>query len=246
MKVGQIYALALLLVPSGCAEIVQFQSTPPGAKVYVDDAYVGETPIQYSTRDVILRTYSVEKEGFPKAAGELQPRIAAGRVVGAIFTLGIVAAAKPMHYYTPNPVEVYWEEPSAASGEPSVSDVKLYDLNTNEVATGTCDARGRCTVTFPSGLQCTGEFVRESRGTTKISAGRSASTGYAVGGSFGAASAGVASGKEMENAQHGVAMLQCPTLLIDCKLILDAFAPSGHGDCKDGQDGRYRLMLIPK
>ena len=96
--VGFVGAAVLL---NACSERVTFESRPSGAKVYVGDMYVGETPTIYSTRDVTSRSYRVEKAGYPEAVGTLQARVAPGRIVGAIFTLGILAAARPMLYYDP-------------------------------------------------------------------------------------------------------------------------------------------------
>lgn len=43
--------------------------------------------------------YRVQKAGYLPTEGILQARIAPGRVVGAIFTLGIVAMARSLYYY---------------------------------------------------------------------------------------------------------------------------------------------------
>jgi hypothetical protein len=43
--------------------------------------------------------YTVQKEGYLPAEGVLKASIAPGRVVGAVFTLGIVAMARSIFYY---------------------------------------------------------------------------------------------------------------------------------------------------
>lgn len=237
-------------VLAGCSEHVTFESRPTGAKVYVGDMYVGETPTIYSTRDVVSRAYRVEKPGYPEAVGTLTARVAPGRIVGAIFTLGILAAARPMLYYDPDSVDVELDRNADGTVVSMASDAKLYNLKSNEVATGGCDARGNCSVVFPSGVECTGESVRENQGTTRTAAGSGVHSGYAYTGGYGAAYAGgtavASTGREMQNSQRGVTMFRCPNNLIDCSMVLDTFGAGGHGDCKDGRGTEYRLMLIPR
>ncbi|MGH9420108.1 MAG: PEGA domain-containing protein [Thermoanaerobaculia bacterium] len=233
--------LLAMCVLGACTEQVHFMSQPPGAKVYVNDTYVGDTPTVFSTRDVVLRPYRVELGPYHEE-GTLTPHLAPGRVVGAIFTLGIVAAARPLFYYDPSSVNALLGPGTAVGHQPAVA--KLYDLKTSEIATGTCDATGYCSVTFPNGRNCAGDSVRENQGATHVETGSRATAGYAGGYGFGAASAGAAVGRDTANSQHGVAMLQCPNELIDCELTVDAYGPTGHGDCTDPKGGKYRLMLL--
>jgi len=243
-QVCAFISLAVLVI--GCSERVTFLSRPDGAKVYVGGAYVGDTPTIYSTRDVVSRPYRIEKPGYPDAQGTLQARVAPGRIVGAVFTLGILAATRPMLYYVPNPVEVNLDENPDGSRVTTAADAKLYNLTSNEVASGGCDARGACSVLFPSGVECTGETVRENQGTTRVAAGSEARSGYGYGGAYSVGSSGAATGRETPNSQHGVTMFRCPNNLIDCSMTLDGFGAGGHGECKDGRGTKYRLMLIPK
>lgn len=232
---------------SACAERVSFNSRPQGAKVFVGETYVGETPTIYSTRNVATRSYRIEKSGYPEAVGTLQARVAPGRIVGAIFTLGILAAARPMLYFSPSEVDVELDRRPDGSVVSMAVDAKLYNLKSNEVAMGGCDARGNCTVTFPSGVECVGESVRENQGTTTITTGSGTQAGYVYGrGAYVGGSAMAAAGRETQNSQRGVTMFRCPNNLIDCATVLDAFGAGGHGDCKDGRGAEYRLMLIPK
>ena len=60
----------------------------------------------YETRDVEPLTYRIEKAGLPPAEGVVDARLAPGRLIGTIFTLGIVAACRPLRYFTPNPLDV--------------------------------------------------------------------------------------------------------------------------------------------
>jgi len=146
-------ALAAILL-AGCSEEVLFRSSPPAARVSVDDVYIGDTPTHFTTHQVIPRTYRVEMQGYPPVEGQLEPHLAPGRVIGAIFTLGIVALARPMYYYRPNPVDVTFGTGSIISAR---SIAKLYNLATGDVAVGSCDVNGNCVVTFPSGISCPGD-----------------------------------------------------------------------------------------
>jgi hypothetical protein len=229
MRFGVVALVLGALLSSGCAEQVLFKSTPSSAKVFVSDGYVGDTPTVFSTRDVIIRPYRIELSGFPAVQGALIPHLAAGRVAGAVFTLGILALIRPMYYYTDGPIDVL-----------ICSTVKLYDLSANEVATGICDANGRCAVTFPNGMQCSGATVRANEGTTSVPPGASDGSVDPDAASGAAAS----TGRQVQNSQRGVAMFQCPDSLIDCSLTLDAFGPTGFGDCTNARGDRFRLMFL--
>lgn len=90
--------LALLLL-SGCVTSTQIRTVPPGASVFVNDQLVGVSPVNFSTPDSAWRPpYRVRAElpGYQTVDGELTPVTATGRITGAIFTLGIVAAVRPM------------------------------------------------------------------------------------------------------------------------------------------------------
>jgi len=224
-----VVLLALGAVLSGgCAERVVFKSTPSGAKVFVSNEYVGDTPTEFSTGDVTLRPYRIELGGFPPVEGALVPHLAPGRVAGAVFTLGILAAIRPMYYYTDDPIDVTLG-----------STVKLYDLQTNEVASGTCYNNGQCVVTFPGGM-CSGEVVRTNEGTTVVRSGASAGPVDP----YAASAAAASTGREVQNSQRGVAMFRCPDFLLDCSLTLDAFGPTGFGDCTNARGDKFRLMFL--
>jgi uncharacterized membrane protein len=99
--------LALLCcmgVASGCSEIAMIRSGPSGANVTVNGTAVGTTPVAYSvSRGDLDKLYQVtiEKSGYEPAAATLQTRIARGRVVGAIFTIGILWVFRSMYYIEP-------------------------------------------------------------------------------------------------------------------------------------------------
>lgn len=234
--------VGLLLVLSGCSEYVRFRSSPPGGRVFVDDALVGTTPVQYGTREVIHRTYRVDMPGCGPVEGHLTPRIAPGRIIGAIFTLGIVAAARPLKYYVEDPVDVACPIGAAIR----ISRAKLFNLKSGAVGEGTCNDRGECSVAFPDGIVCDSDSVRETQGTTTVSTGAGSTAGVVGGYGFGASHSGVSTGREFANTQAGVAVFRCGRFLVDCALHIDAASSSGHGDCESTEGTKYRLMLLPK
>jgi hypothetical protein len=80
----------------GCAETVVIQTIPPGATVRVNDVLIGTSPVLFSahSKEVERTTYhyQVEEKGYLPAEGDLQKRIAPGRIVAYVFTLGIFRA----------------------------------------------------------------------------------------------------------------------------------------------------------
>lgn len=118
----------LCLGLSGCAEYVSIYSVPEGAKVYLNGRYTGTTPYtDYVSRaDVRPIPYRVEKPDFEPAEGTLETAVAPGRVVAALFTLGLVYAFKSPLY-----IESAWVElvpsPSFAQGDSSAA-VRLRQL----------------------------------------------------------------------------------------------------------------------
>jgi hypothetical protein len=97
--------IALALVAQGCSEVATIRSAPPGANVYIDDVYRGTTPydliVDKSEVTTRVRSYRIELEGYKSAEGQLSTGIAGGRITGCVFTLGIVCAARSMHYFLP-------------------------------------------------------------------------------------------------------------------------------------------------
>jgi hypothetical protein len=92
-------AASLLVMLSGCVTSTEIRTIPAGASVYVNDQLLGSSPVTFSTPDNSWRPpYRVRAElrGYQQMQGELTPVTATGRVTGAIFTLGIVAAVRPM------------------------------------------------------------------------------------------------------------------------------------------------------
>jgi hypothetical protein len=234
----------------GCAESVLVRSVPPDAKVFIDNKLVGSTPINFATRDVRPLLYRVEKPGYPTAEGQIQTRIAPGRVVGAVFTLGILAIFRPMHYFTPNPLDVI-----LGTEGPPVAVIHLYDVKGATVLQGECVPReGKCWIDFRPGARCSGEYVRENQGTTTVTQTTSAVGGSAIGAGpggvasvgFGARNSAVGEGRQIANMNKAVTVLRCADNVIDCSLTVDSTGAHGHGECTDTKGRTYRLTLVPK
>lgn len=87
--------LATLAMVSGCAERFAVRTYPTGAKVTVNDQVIGITPVNmYVPRGDLQKEYRyrIEKENYVTIDGAVRPRVAPGRIVGAIFTAGILLA----------------------------------------------------------------------------------------------------------------------------------------------------------
>jgi hypothetical protein len=91
------FCLSLLLLPS-CAERAWIRSAPPNAKVYVNDRFIGVTPVVYSVHRPEFYGplhYRAVLDGYDTAEGDLQKRTGPPRIVAACFTLGISLLFKP-------------------------------------------------------------------------------------------------------------------------------------------------------
>ena len=97
--------LTLLLVAfiAGCTETVRIRTTPPGAKLFVNNREVGVTPTEFDapSRDMSAARfpYRMELPGYRTAEGVLTSRVSIGRVIGSIFTLGIFAATRGVRVF---------------------------------------------------------------------------------------------------------------------------------------------------
>ena len=93
-------ALAL----SGCAEQALIKSYPTGAKAFLDGQYIGSTPAHAQIpRSAVSASHSwkVEYRNCELAEGQLIARVAPGRIVGYIFTAGILAIFRGPYYFPP-------------------------------------------------------------------------------------------------------------------------------------------------
>jgi len=94
MRVSRsVSVLALGAMLLGCSESTMIRTYPPGSKLYVNDKFVGLTPVIFKVpRSEFGEDFRVraEREGYATTDSTLQKRVCGGRIAGAIFTLGIV------------------------------------------------------------------------------------------------------------------------------------------------------------
>jgi len=115
---GWIVWMALLVGILGCAERIRIKSYPPGAKAYLDDQYVGTTPVVSSLpRSQVGKkhTWRIEYGDCDPATGQMRTRVGAGRIVGYVFTLGISAIFKGPRAFRPVDVALSGEGCSTRS-----------------------------------------------------------------------------------------------------------------------------------
>lgn len=99
-----VWLVILCVAASGCSEYVSIKSYPGGAKAYVDGVAIGTTPATTAIprKQVGLpHTWRVEFRNCDAAEGQLETGVAGGRIVGYIFTAGILAAFRGPYYYRP-------------------------------------------------------------------------------------------------------------------------------------------------
>src|SRR5215831_11442649 len=91
--------LTLAAVLAGCAESTMVRSYPSGSTVYLNGEMKGITPIvlsvprsQFDTETFRVR---IEREGYNSEERTLTTQRCTGRVVGGVFTLGILLLFKP-------------------------------------------------------------------------------------------------------------------------------------------------------
>lgn len=76
----------------GCGESAVIRSRPPGAKVWVNDKYIGTTPVDYFCPRATFsqpQRYRLELDGYQPSQGELSRHIHPGRIIAAGFSAGI-------------------------------------------------------------------------------------------------------------------------------------------------------------
>ena len=74
----------------GCASSTLIMSNPPGAKLYLDGQFKGETPYTYSDRAAAgtLRAVTLKKEEYKDFNGTIKrEQLSVGALIGGIFLL---------------------------------------------------------------------------------------------------------------------------------------------------------------
>jgi len=94
--------ITVAVLASGCVEYLTVRSIPSGASLYINDEHVGTTPFESAKESKCGPfKYRMSKEGFQDATGDVPGgscSISKGRVVAAIFTLGILGVLNPPYY----------------------------------------------------------------------------------------------------------------------------------------------------
>ena len=110
MKKLIIQSAALILstsiLLSGCASATLFQTTPSGAKLYINEELVGNTPFTYSDTKIVGTTtiVKIKAEGYEDFNYVLKRNEEAnvGAIIGGVFLLFPflwVMDYKPMHNF---------------------------------------------------------------------------------------------------------------------------------------------------
>lgn len=106
----------------GCAETLVIRSYPPGARASVDGTFVGVTPATVEVpRERVKGSeihWKLEKDRYESAEGLVKPRIAPGRIVGGVFTLGILLIFRSPYYLPAVTAELAPVHPAEAAAEP--------------------------------------------------------------------------------------------------------------------------------
>lgn len=128
MRTG-VLVFALLMLTAGCAERYVIATAPPGAEVLMDGAVVGETPYYATVPRGQLHPvpYEVKLDGFRSEHGTLEVRVAPGRVVGAVFTLGILYIFRSPYYIESVHHVLKWDRRAAGGVGPTGSQKRLED-----------------------------------------------------------------------------------------------------------------------
>jgi hypothetical protein len=95
--IGNLVVLLALSASLGCSESTVIRSSPPGAQAFVNDRFVGVTPTVFTVpRAQFDEKFEcrVELDGYEPATQNLRKVTAPGRIVGGVFTLGIVSIFK--------------------------------------------------------------------------------------------------------------------------------------------------------
>lgn len=87
----RIIALTMIIFfLSGCASATVIRSNPPGAKLYVDGQFKGETPYTYVDRSAAgtARTVRLEKQGYEDLSGSIKrEKLSIPALIGTIFVI---------------------------------------------------------------------------------------------------------------------------------------------------------------
>jgi hypothetical protein len=100
MSIASLCASVFVVSLTACSETVLIRSTPPDADVVIDGQLRGKTPMLYTVPRDQLKEHRVQlkKKGYEPVEDTIRLRVARGRLVGAVFTLGLVYAFRSPYY----------------------------------------------------------------------------------------------------------------------------------------------------
>lgn len=105
--------MLLVLLVTGCAHRTRIETNPGGASVFIDDRFTCLTPCMYKVPATQLAEspLRIDRTGYEIINTRLETRIMPSRIVGGIFTLGLVPLFKwprtyrSLHYYDLRPLD---------------------------------------------------------------------------------------------------------------------------------------------
>jgi hypothetical protein len=78
------------LLAGGCSESTMIRTNPPGASVYVNERYLGASPVEFEAKSWSVRPhayrYRIAKAGYVEREGEVSARLSVGRIIAAYFS----------------------------------------------------------------------------------------------------------------------------------------------------------------
>lgn len=116
---------------SGVADLI-VRDAPIGSRVFLDDKYIGDTPLQYVVPcdDVVDTAFRVESPACGSQNGIVNARPRPGAIVGMVFTLGILAAFICPRYFVPIRVGFDCPPSADAAAQPEAERLRvLRDLH---------------------------------------------------------------------------------------------------------------------
>jgi hypothetical protein len=131
---GAVCGTVAMILLGGCSESVLIRSYPAGAKVYVNDDFIGVAPSVYTTKhSQIGKSHRVrlERNGYEPREDLLRTGICGGRIAGGIFTLGIVLLIRgPTCFVSPQDfsLEALPQSAGGRSGSDAMVEERLQRL----------------------------------------------------------------------------------------------------------------------
>ena len=126
--------LAGTILLSSCASTTMIQSTPNGAKVYLDGETVGKTPYSHTDTKIVGSTTSIRlvKEGYEtyNTSFSRNEQADVGAIIGGCFVwvpFLWTMKYKPTHTYELSPI-IDNIQPTIISGDKQVTKSKAYRL----------------------------------------------------------------------------------------------------------------------